>query len=333
MQINIKNIAKIVLDAVMALIFAILFNKSALGGMTFHEIAGLAVGAFIVFHMVLNRAWLKGVTKKLFDKKLPARTRVAYIVDALLLLSLAVIIITGILMSKVLFPNLFNISLNVEGLHKSVSYLALLLIGAHLGLSWNRVVAIMKKLLRLPKKKAFGAVATVFAIAVFALGSSNIVATGYFDKLAAISSSFSEEERGGKGNGSGAENGETADETAADITSSGTFASGITADTVSSASITEISGSDTALSGGEAASGYTADTNDATLTESGTGSGAHNGSGKNGGIKDEGGQGSANVLATIYQNLSIMAAFAVFTYYIDKLLRRKPKKTGEHNVA
>ena len=318
MKINKKNIVKVVLDAVMALVFAILFNKSALGGMLFHEIAGLAFGAFIVFHMVLNRAWLKGVTKKLFCKKLPARTRAAYIIDALLLTALAVIIMTGILMSRELFPNLFNISLNVEGLHKSVSYIALLLAGAHLGLSWNRVAAIVKKLLKLPENKALGALATACAITVFALGSYNIVSTGYVGKVASISSSFSESGGGEHSFGQGSESAEEASA----VSASCITASTVSADAVSSASLNG--------SGSQSSTGGSYSSDDTSLSAQGGGQGLGNGSGKlNGG----GGQGSVNVLSTIYQNLSIMAAFAVFTYYIDKLFKKKPKKKGEQTAV
>ncbi len=269
MQTKDKNKIKIALDIIMALVFAILFNKAALGGLAFHETAGLAVGAFIILHKVLNWAWIKGVTKRLFDPKLPFLTRAAYIVDILLLICVAVIIVTGILMSKVLFANLISVRLNVEALHKAVSYIALMLIGVHVGLSWNRVTSIMKKLLHIPQKRVLGAVATACAVAVFALGSYNIVSMGYFDRVASIASGYSE--RGEDGQSS--------------------FTQG---------------------------------------AEIGGGKGWHNGLG---GGKGEGGKSGADVLSTIYQNISIMAAFAVFTYYIGKLINGKPKKTGIMTAA
>ncbi len=273
MQTKNKNKIKIALDILMALVFAILFNKTALGGMAFHEIAGIAVGAFIAIHMVLNRAWLKSVTKKLFNPKLPARTRLAYIVDALLLIAIAVIIVTGILMSKVLFASIIHVHLNVDSLHKAASYIALALIGTHIGLSWNRVVAIVKKLLNIPKKRALGVLATGCAIIAFSLGSYNIVSTGYIDKVASVASGYSQS---GEGEHSFAGN---------------------------------------------------ATSNGAPLSAPDSGTDKSNGNG-NGKINGEGRQGNANVLMTIYQNISIVSAFAVFIFYIDKLIRKKPKKTG-----
>ena len=53
----------------MALTFALLFNPRVLGGLTFHETAGLAIGAAILTHILLNYRWVKNVTLKIFDQK------------------------------------------------------------------------------------------------------------------------------------------------------------------------------------------------------------------------------------------------------------------------
>ena len=100
-------------------------------------------------------------------------------------------------MSKVLFAGILNVHLNVSGLHKSVSYIALMLIGVHIGLSWNRVVSIMKKLLKIQNKKALRAIATACALIVFAVGSYNIVSSGYVSKVASSVSGYSETGNGG----------------------------------------------------------------------------------------------------------------------------------------
>ena len=308
MQKKSKNILKIVLDVLMVLVFAVLYNKNALGGLSFHEIAGLAIAAVLVIHLVINRAWLKGVTKKLFNAKLPGRTRAAYIVDVLLLLAVAVIIVTGIMISKVVFAGVISTQINVSGLHKTASYIALMLIGVHLGLSWNRVMTILKKLLHIPNKKALGAFATVCAIAVFALGSYNVVTTDYFSKITSAKSG------GGNHYGNTYEAYET-DEASASTAAYDGATSSLIADSVSSASVTQddsgISDSeDTSLSGGQYAP---------------QGEGKHF-NGEGGASFGGGNESSSSVLTTIYENISVMAAFAVLAYYLDKLLKRKPKK-------
>ncbi|GAA3319755.1 hypothetical protein GCM10020331_027950 [Ectobacillus funiculus] len=42
---------KFAIDIVMAVVFVLLFNKQVLGGMTFHEIAGLAIAAIFFLRM------------------------------------------------------------------------------------------------------------------------------------------------------------------------------------------------------------------------------------------------------------------------------------------
>lgn len=72
---------KIILDILMVLVFTLLFNKMVLG-MQFHEVAGLAIGAAVLVHCGLNWKWIKGVTLKLFNRKLPIKTRLGYIFNS-----------------------------------------------------------------------------------------------------------------------------------------------------------------------------------------------------------------------------------------------------------
>ena len=298
-----KNIVKITLDILMALTFAVLFNKMAFGGMAFHEIAGLAVGAAILFHILLNKEWVKGVTKKLFSKTMPLKTKVAYFIDVLLLTSIAIIIVTGIMMSKVLFANLITVHANVKALHVAASYISLLLIGAHVGLVWNKVMNILKRLLKLPKGKVAGAISTAFAILLFVFGAYNMGATGYFNKVSPFVAAYSE-------HGGPVFAGFESDENRGNPEN-------ITTDN-------EIADSSAALG---------SDTTD--LNNSNSQKGAASGEGGNGHMKEFGQNGgsSQRTIRIIYQNLSIMAAFTVLTYYSDKLIHRKRKKTRASNLV
>ena len=292
-----KNIIKITLDILMALTFAVLFNKMAFGSLTFHEVAGLAVGAAIILHMLLNKEWLKGVTKKLFSKAMPLKTKVAYFIDVLLLIAVAVIIVTGILMSKVLFANLTTVHANVKTLHVAASYFSLLLIGAHVGLVWNKVMNIMKKLLKLPKGKAAGAVSTAVAVLLFILGTYNMASTGYFSKVSPFAAAYSE--HGGPAFG-------------------GFESDGVRGEPENFTTDNEKVNSSAAL-----------DSDGTGLNKGNPQKGAGSGEGGNGHIKEFGQNGgsSTRTIQIIYQNLSIMAAFTVLTYYVDKTIQRKRKRT------
>ena len=132
--------------------------------------------------------------------------------------------------------------------------------------------------------------ATLVALVIFSVGSYNIASTEYFGMVASITSAFSGE----------IEN--SFDNISADDTSSS-----LTADAVSSASIK--SGGSSVTSGSSSATADTEASDNAT-----TGNGAQKGQGQ---------QGNSGILAILWQNISIISAFAVFTYYIDKLFRGK----------
>jgi len=179
----------------------------------------------------------------------------------------------------------------------------------------------MRKLMKIQKKKALGAIATACALIVFALGSYNIVSSGYANKVASIVSGYSE-----TGNGGASFNGTESSGSSSTIVSATTTS----ADAVSSASIntgasqSATSGSSPSVADESYLSNNNAEGNGNTAA---TGKGLGNHGVMNGKVR----AGSTGLLSTLYQNLSIIAAFAVFTYYLDKLLHRKRKK-GMPNV-
>jgi|GEM_PF-6771726 len=338
MQSRTKNILKIGLDVLVAVIFAVLFDKTVLGGMAFHEIAGLAVGAFISIHMIQHRAWLKAVARKLFTAKLTLGTSLAYVVDIMLVIDIAAIIVTGILMSKVVFAGIISVHANVKGLHKAASYLALLLMGVHVGLSWKRVIAIVNQWLRVPKKRILRVAATVLTLTAFVVGTYNIVSTGYVEKVAAFTTAFAE-------GGGGERDFKTAssEETSAQTTSMlaiNASTSASTVDAVSSASLNN--GGAQSQNGGTQTQSNTYTQNSDTQTQDsgthtmleGSGSGGpQGGQNGNGEMRGEGGHQSGGILAMLYQNLSILAFFAIVVYQIDKIFRFRRRKNTKLQPA
>lgn len=80
-----KNGWKLILDAVMAIVLALLYNKRVLG-MAFHEIAGIAICGLFIIHKLLNRKWIAAVTRSLFSRQTPVRQKLSWVLDFLLLL-------------------------------------------------------------------------------------------------------------------------------------------------------------------------------------------------------------------------------------------------------
>lgn len=186
------NFIKITLDILMVLVFVLLFNKLAIVPMTFHEIAGLLIGAIVIIHIALNFKWVKQVTLKLFNSKINLRAKFGYIIDALLLLCFVVIIISGILISHILFPNAkINSSINFRAIHISISYVALLLVGIHVGLHWNWAINVFKNIFGIrSKKQIFSIIAKLAVVLLFIFGSYNIYSARFFSQVSAIATSF-----------------------------------------------------------------------------------------------------------------------------------------------
>jgi hypothetical protein len=79
--------------------------KPFVTGIPIHEWLGLAVGAGLVIHGLLHARWIAAITARL-GTRLPLRTRACYALDALLMVSIASLIVTGLLLSEAVLPAL-----------------------------------------------------------------------------------------------------------------------------------------------------------------------------------------------------------------------------------
>jgi cytochrome b561 len=141
-----KNYTKVILDLMMAITFVLLMNPRVLDGLPFHEIAGLAIGVAVLTHIGLNYRWVVNTTKKIFDPKLPKKTSFSYLLNILLLVSMTAVIVTGILISRVVFPSLaIEGGHAVRGLHSFSADVTLALVGLHVGVHWQWIMSICKK--------------------------------------------------------------------------------------------------------------------------------------------------------------------------------------------
>ncbi|QCX32909.1 DUF4405 domain-containing protein [Caloramator sp. E03] len=186
------NLIKMILDIVMTLVLVLLYNKRVISGLAFHEMAGLCIGGVFIIHKALNWRWIKQVTLNITKKKISLRTKICYAVDVLLLCSFTYIIVSGILISKTLFPNInvgnesfFSIT------HKPVAYAALILIGIHIGFHWSWVINIFKKIFGISNSKKISSfVAKVLMLVVLSSGIYSIYSTNFFGRFAMIGSAI-----------------------------------------------------------------------------------------------------------------------------------------------
>lgn len=196
------NLVKMSLDLLMAIVFVLLFNKRVIAGLAFHEIGGLAIGLAFVIHKAINWRWIKQVTLNMFGKNVAIKTKIGYIVDILLLIAMGYIIISGLFISKILFPKLrYGNEFFFRNTHISVAYITLALLGIHIGLHWHWVMNRFKNLLGITQKKIVLAyLAKITVILLLVAGIYCFQSTNYFTRVAMIATSFSQSQLPGHGN-------------------------------------------------------------------------------------------------------------------------------------
>lgn len=161
-----KRTVKILIDITMLLLLPFLYSKRVFG-LPFHEVTGLVIFGLSVVHLTLNLRWIHGVTARLFTRSLPARTRYIYFVAFILWSALAVTVLSGVLISQVLFPDFRNPAL--RNLHFFSAGITLIAAGVHLGLNWSFIASTCKRLLCFPRKIA-RPLGIMFVVAILAFG-------------------------------------------------------------------------------------------------------------------------------------------------------------------
>lgn len=131
----------------MAILFIILICAYDTG-LVFHEFAGLTILALFTIHIFLNWTWVKIVTKNLFTTKIKKMPWLMYALNIVLLISVGAIIVTGIMISKVVFNYGLNSDTHIlAAVHKWLAYACLGLLAVHIVLNRRFVSVTMRKIL------------------------------------------------------------------------------------------------------------------------------------------------------------------------------------------
>ncbi|WNQ10561.1 DUF4405 domain-containing protein [Paenibacillus aurantius] len=312
---------KITIDILMAVTLVLLYNKRVLGGLAFHEIAGLCIGGVFLVHILLNGRWVATVTRKLFDRKLPGRTRFGYLLNLLLLACMSFIIVSGILISEVVFRDLHMGNVGwFKGTHIAVSFLTLIIVGVHVGLHWKWLMNVGRKLFRLEKgRRTAGLLVQAAALLVFLYGGWQIYSTGFLNRVEGVTQLFSSGQGmpgEGRGRPEGMPEGMRREGMPPEGAANGSGA-GTAPSQAAASSEAGVAGKDGGTGGGTGAAGF-------------EGRPARRG-GEESPFR-EGGKGGFpgaspwNVLLTY---LGILGVFVILTYYAEKLLnRRKPASSA-----
>lgn len=179
------NTIKIAVDVVITLTLVLLYNIRAVIGLPFHEWAGILIAVGFLIHVVLSWDWVVTVTKGILGRA-TARAKLLWVVDVLVLVAMLWTILSGVFISRIALPGLAQTSTTLwRATHVPVSWLTLLLIGLHLGLHWQWVMNVVRKLLKRGRSSP-GLVLglRVAAGVVFAAGVYACVVTDAFGQAA-----------------------------------------------------------------------------------------------------------------------------------------------------
>lgn len=137
-----KQKVKIAVDLAMTALLPCLMGYALLGE-TIHEWLGASMFCLWISHLILNRAWIKGLTKGRY----PAVRIVGTAVNGLLGLVMIAMAVSGIILSKHVFAFLpiTGGAAFARTLHMLGAYWGFVLMSLHLGLHWNLVLAAMRK--------------------------------------------------------------------------------------------------------------------------------------------------------------------------------------------
>jgi len=162
---------KMILDVIMSTIIVLLM-KTVFTGMLLHELLGLFVFALFILHKFLNWKWIKGVTPKLFSDKTPTKTKVMYAIDVLLFILVTFIIISGVLISQEILTSIQAKNLLFwSEWHHFAAYSALVLISIHIGMHWQSIMGMFKKIFKLSGENALRTlVCRILAVVIMFLG-------------------------------------------------------------------------------------------------------------------------------------------------------------------
>lgn len=172
-----KIYVKLTMDVIMLLTVVLFYSKNLIS-MSFHEIGGVLLCGIFLVHIGLNHRWVECVARRFFDKTLPAKTRVQFIVDVMLLVCFALIAVSGIMISKVLFSGVSSGGIGWKMIHFFVSALTIVLLGIHIGLHADYIRNVVRKTVKLPQRiSAF--LMTAFIIATISFGSYSMATNSF----------------------------------------------------------------------------------------------------------------------------------------------------------
>lgn len=146
-----RNLTKFSIDLAIFVAFLLVLDPRATG-IAIHEWLALSAAAAVLVHLLLNWNWIVGLTRRFF-RQITWRARINYILNWLLFIDGVVIILTGLMISRVVMPSL-GIQLGDGHFWKTLHSLSagwfIFILGLHVALHWGWIVNVIKTFILQP---------------------------------------------------------------------------------------------------------------------------------------------------------------------------------------
>jgi hypothetical protein len=143
-----KLAVRLIIDLAMTILLLCAFAYRITGDAT-HEWIGISVFVLFIAHNIINRKWYKNIFKGSYNIRRVTMT----IINILLVLTMAILIITGLLQSRTVLAFLhLPGGMLLRQLHTTAAYWGLLLIGAHVGLHWGMFINAARKMAKITRE-------------------------------------------------------------------------------------------------------------------------------------------------------------------------------------
>ena len=165
-----KMTIKLLIDVVLCCIWVSLMTYNFTGAFM-HEVLGIGILILLILHIGLNHKWICKVTATFFDDGFNLN-KARYICDLVLLILSIFTGISGVIISKELFPFFSIGSYGVlSSLHNIAAYGSLIVIGIHVGFHIKMIIGYFRNLFKIKSvSRARNIACKLIAVAIILYG-------------------------------------------------------------------------------------------------------------------------------------------------------------------
>ncbi|MFY0758048.1 DUF4405 domain-containing protein [Metabacillus dongyingensis] len=139
---NRNILIRLVIDLSMTILMLVAMAYHITGN-TIHELVGVSLFLLFIAHNILNRKWYKTI----FKGKYNVRRILSIVVNLLFLVSMAVVMISSVPISRDIFPFIpINNDMILLQIHVMTSYWGFIFMAVHIGLSWGTIINAVRKM-------------------------------------------------------------------------------------------------------------------------------------------------------------------------------------------